>query len=784
MDSNMTKHPTNIPASFNTLPQPEGDVGITTNKSEHAKNLPSNAQPAPQPPLANERKTFCTTENKLGEVEGSKEYGTFKNAAPVPAVNAAFRADCALPQTDGSAVVHGTLTPSHCTDALSTHSALKCTVEQNNATGNWTSMSQTTVILGTDGNTSVLPGTVNRDDDDEEGDENKVRGNWSNKLDFILSMVGYAVGLGNVWRFPYLAFQNGGGAFLIPYLIMLCLAGIPIFLLEVSLGQFASQGPVSVWKAIPSLQGCGIAMLIISVLIAIYYNIIMCWTLYYLFASLKGSLPWATCKNSWNTMDCKDKDMLLLDSCILRERNITSIRNTTFCLSPNVIGNLSKLTNITSENKTYVSPSEEYFKYNVLHISKGIEYTGDIRWPLALCLFLAWVIVYASLAKGIKSSGKVVYFTATFPYVVLVILLVRGVTLPGAGSGILYFITPKWEKLNDAKVWKDAATQIFFSLSAAWGGLITLSSYNKFHNNCYRDTIIVTCTNSATSIFAGFVIFSVIGFMAHELKVPIEKVADEGPGIAFVVYPEALTRLPVSPFWAIIFFLMLLTLGLDTMFATIETIVTSVSDEFPKYLRKHKTFFTLACCLSFFLLGFPMITESGMYMLQLVDTFAASYSLVIIAIFELIGVSYIYGLQRFCEDIEMMIGFQPNKFWRICWAFVTPTILTFILALSLYQWKVMTYEDYTYPTWSMVMGWLMVICSVIWIPIMFVIKMHLAPGTFIERLKLVCSPQPDWGPFLMKHRGERYKNMIDPLGTNSLGLKLPPKDFELGSQYM
>uniref|UniRef100_A0A8P4FWL8 Transporter n=1 Tax=Dicentrarchus labrax TaxID=13489 RepID=A0A8P4FWL8_DICLA len=574
-----------------------------------------------------------------------------------------------------------------------------------------------------------------------------LRGNWSNKMDFILSMVGYAVGLGNVWRFPYLAFQNGGGAFLIPYLTMLGIAGIPIFLLEVSLGQFASQGPVSVWKCIPALQGCGIAMLIISVLIAIYYNIIMCWTLYYLFASLKGSLPWANCRNEWNTVECKDKDMLL------------------------------KLINMTVDgNKTYVSPSEEY---NVLHISKGIEYPGDIRWPLAGCLLLAWFIVYASLAKGIKSSGKVVYFTATFPYVVLVILLIRGVTLPGAFDGILYFITPKWEKLND--VWKDAATQIFFSLSAAWGGLITLSSYNKFHNNCYRDTIIVTCTNSATSIFAGFVIFSVIGFMAHELKVPIEKVADEGPGIAFVVYPEALTRLPLSPFWAIIFFLMLLTLGLDTMFATIETIVTSVSDEFPKYLRKHKPLFTLVCCASFFILGFPMITESGMFMLQLVDTFAASYSLVIIAICELVGISYLYGLQRFCEDIEMMIGFQPNRFWRICWAFVTPTILTGILVLSLYQWKGMTYEDYTYPTWSMVMGWLMVICSVIWIPIMFVIKMYLAPGTISERLKLVCSPQPDWGPFLMKHRGERYKNMMDPLGTNSLGLKLPPKDFQLGS---
>ncbi|CAB1322742.1 unnamed protein product [Coregonus sp. 'balchen'] len=698
------------PSTQDSLPQSDnGAVVVTINKQENVPDLPSSNW---QPPSKTKEQTF----SQPVDMPNTRN-GTFKTDAPATHNNDVdfapkedtVGAECASED-------HFTI-PSHGTASCPNQSATRSPVEQN---GTGTEISPTTVILGTDGNNSVLPGTVtgDGDDDDEGGDENKARGNWSNKMDFILSMVGYAVGLGNVWRFPYLAFQNGGGAFLIPYLIMLGLAGIPIFLLEVSLGQFASQGPVSVWKAIPALQGCGIAMLIISVLIAIYYNIIMCWTLYYLFASLKGSLPWANCKNEWNTQDCKDKDMLLLDSCILRDGNTNSIRNTTFCLSADVIGNLSKLTNITSEiNKTYVSPSEEYFKYNVLNISKGIEYPGDIRWPLALCLLLAWVIVYASLAKGIKSSGKVVYFTATFPYVVLVILLVRGVTLPGAGDGILYFITPKWEKLYDAKVWKDAATQIFFSL----------------------DTIIVTCTNSATSIFAGFVIFSVIGFMAHELKVPIEQVADEGPGIAFVVYPEALTRLPLSPFWAIIFFLMLLTLGLDTMFATIETIVTSVSDEFPRYLRKYKALFTLGCCTSFYILGYPMITENGMYMLQLVDTYAASYSLIIIAIFEL-----------------------------------------FILGLSLYHWKVMTYETYTYPTWSMVMGWLMVVCSVIWIPIMFGIKMHLAPGTFIQRLKLVCSPQPDWGPFLMKHRGERYKNMIDPLGTNSLGLKLPPKHLQLG----
>ncbi|XP_053305361.1 sodium- and chloride-dependent glycine transporter 2 [Spea bombifrons] len=732
----------------------------------------------------NESRESPPEEPRAGILERSRPSGSCKSSTPIQG-NSAPRRDSAepgAPRSDPLAgrsahtnLAHCPISPFHSAEGELPQSLGKPSLEISK--GTWGPMSQSTVVLSADGNTSVYPGSLNGD---EEGDENKARGNWSNKLDFILSMVGYAVGLGNVWRFPYLAFKNGGGAFLIPYLLMLALAGVPIFLLEVSLGQFASQGPVSVWKAIPALQGCGIAMLIISVLIAIYYNIIMCYTIFYLFASLVGVLPWASCDNPWNTPDCKDKNRLLLDSCFIGEQPKIQIKNSTFCMAsyPNLT-----LVNFTGlGNKTFVSGSEEYFKYNMLKISAGIEYPGEIRWPLVLCLLLAWAIVYASLAKGIKTSGKVVYFTATFPYVVLVILLIRGVTLPGAGAGMWYFITPNWEKLGDAMVWKDAATQIFFSLSAAWGGLITLSSYNKFHNNLYRDTLIVTCTNSATSIFAGFVIFSVIGFMANELKVDIDKVADQGPGIAFVVYPEALTRLPLSPFWAIIFFLMLLTLGLDTMFATIETIVTSVSDEYPKYLRTHKPLFTLICCIAFFIMGFPMITQGGIYMLQLVDTYAASYSLVIIAIFELVGVSYIYGLQRFCEDIEMMIGFQPNWFWKICWAFVTPTILTFILCFSFFQWEPMTYGTYNYPAWSMVLGWLMLACSVIWIPIMFVIKMFLAPGSFIERLKLVCSPQPDWGPFLAKHRGERYKNMMDPLGTSSLGLKLPPKDFELGTQ--
>ncbi|KFW62671.1 Sodium- and chloride-dependent glycine transporter 2, partial [Pygoscelis adeliae] len=791
----MSKPVVNSPET--AAPGPNEGAGVVRISPE---NEPQNAQsqaPAAMArlprSLSNDSKPLPSEEAKPNDFERTKVGICKLSSTPVQA-NSTLRRESveAFPckHTPGAGAAGQAAVP-HCkipalqsTDGDANLNLGKSTLERNNAKGAWMTLSQSTVVLGTDGNTSVLPGRVEGviGSQSANGGAGEAEGGEDGTKDFRVGKVTRGrlnpsrdvVLFREVWGVSFKSPNDPKGP--------VSARGEPVPSLQPPRGGcWVGALPRGALRTRPRREAsCGIAMLIISVLIAIYYNIILCYTLFYLFASFVPVLPWASCNNPWNTPDCKDKNKLLLDSCIIGDHPKIQIKNSTFCMSayPNLT-----MVNFTSEgNKTFVSGSEEYFKYFVLKISAGIEYPGEIRWPLALSLFLAWVIVYASLAKGIKSSGKVVYFTATFPYVVLIILLIRGVTLPGAGAGIWYFITPKWEKLIDAMVWKDAATQIFFSLSAAWGGLITLSSYNKFHNNCYRDTLIVTCTNSATSIFAGFVIFSVIGFMANELKVNIEAVADQGPGIAFVVYPEALTRLPLSPFWAIIFFLMLLTLGLDTMFATIETIVTSVSDEFPKYLRTHKALFTLGCCISFFIMGFPMITQGGMYMLQLVDTYAASYSLVIIAIFELVGVSYIYGLQRFCEDIEMMIGFQPSKFWRVCWAFVTPTILTFILCFSFYQWEPMTYGAYHYPGWSMVLGWLMLACSVIWIPVMFVIKMHLAPGKFIERLKLVCSPQPDWGPFLAKHRGERYMNMIDPLGTSSLGLKLPVKDIELGSQ--
>ncbi|XP_059507487.1 sodium- and chloride-dependent neutral and basic amino acid transporter B(0+)-like isoform X5 [Stegostoma tigrinum] len=439
-----------------------------------------------------------------------------------------------------------------------------------------------------------------------ENDENVERGNWSSKADYLLSIIGYAVGLGNVCRFPFLAYRNGGGAFLIPYALMLTLAGIPMFFLETSFGQFTSLGPIAVWKAVPILQGVGITMVLSSIFAIISYACILTYSLYYLVASFQSPLPWADCFSWWGADEiCSriPKDPLCN---FTLDDGYFEIVNTTWLQKNNeTCPNGSKI------SISHQSPSEQYWDKVVLQRSSSMDETGRIVWYLALCLLLVRLTVGAALSKGIKSSGKVVYFTATFPYVALTILLIRGITLEGASNGIEFYIGSQsdFSKLADAEVWKDAAAQIFFSTAVSMGGLTALSSYNKFHNDCYTDTFIVCVANCATSVFAGFVIFSVLGHMAHVQDKPVSEVVQSGIGLAFVVYPEALAQLPLAPLWSILFFFMLLTLGLDSQFADFETIITGLLDQFPKFLRSKRLSLTTAACVIFYFLSLLLVTQ-------------------------------------------------------------------------------------------------------------------------------------------------------------------------------
>jgi len=530
-----------------------------------------------------------------------------------------------------------------------------------------------------------------RKEQSTENDVEEERGHWGSRVEFLLSCVGFSVGLGNVWRFPFLAYENGGGAFLIPYIILLVFVGKPMYFMEAALGQFGQVGPLQVWtQMLPCAVGVGVAMVIISLIVAIYYNVIMAYCLVYLFNSFRDTLPWTVCDPKWAD-----------ERCYMRNENST-----------------------ISMMKGKQTSEEQYWERAVLDITpSGLGEPGDlgeIKLDLAFFLLISWLVVLLCLVKGVKSSGKVVYFSATFPYLVLVVLLVLGLTLPGAGDGLYFLFVPDWQKLSSFTVWRRAAGQVFFSLGISWGGIIMFGSYNKTTARVHIDAHIVSLVDFLTSLLASIVIFSTLGHSAHQLGVPVETVAKGGQGLAFVAYPEALSHLPAPHFWSVIFFLMLFLLGLDSEFALFETVLVAIYDTFPS-LRKQKVGVTSAMCFICFLLGLPCITQSGQYVLDLMDTYGASISVMVIAVAEMIAIMWGYGVNNFCKDLQSMLGFYPGLYFKVCWVIISPLLLMVILVAAIIDWTKPSYGSLPYPEWAHGVGLALTVISVIQIPLWFFI---------------------------------------------------------------
>ncbi|XP_019479891.1 PREDICTED: sodium-dependent dopamine transporter [Hipposideros armiger] len=544
--------------------------------------------------------------------------------------------------------------------------------------------------------------------------ETQDRETWSKKIDFLLSVIGFAVDLANVWRFPYLCYKNGGGAFLVPYLLFMVIAGMPLFYMELALGQFNREGAAGVWKICPVLKGVGFTVILISLYVGFFYNVIIAWALRYFFSSFAAELPWTHCNNTWNSPNCSEAHP----------------------------GNASDGSGLNDSFRT--TPAAEYFERGVLHLheSRGLDDLGPPRWQLASCLLLVIVLLYFSLWKGVKTSGKVVWITATMPYVVLFALLLRGITLPGALDGIRAYLSVDFHRLCEASVWIDAATQICFSLGVGFGVLIAFSSYNKFTNNCYRDAIITTSVNSLTSFSSGFVVFSFLGYMAQKHSVPIGDVAKDGPGLIFIIYPEALATLPLSSAWAVVFFTMLLALGIDSAMGGMESVITGLIDEF-QLLHRHRELFTLFIVLATFLLSLFCVTNGGIYVFTLLDHFAAGTSILFGVLIEAIGVAWFYGVRQFSDDIKQMTGQRPSLYWRLCWKFVSPCFLLFVVVVSVVTFRPPHYGDYVFPEWANVLGWTIAMSSMSMVPIYAAYKFCSLPGSLREKVAYAITPEKE-----------------------------------------
>uniref|UniRef100_H0WG58 Sodium- and chloride-dependent GABA transporter 2 n=1 Tax=Otolemur garnettii TaxID=30611 RepID=H0WG58_OTOGA len=571
---------------------------------------------------------------------------------------------------------------------------------------------------------SRIPGTTSNGEtkpmypvvEKAEEDGTLERGHWNNKMEFVLSVAGEIIGLGNVWRFPYLCYKNGGatGAFFIPYLIFLFTCGIPVFLLETALGQYTSQGGVTAWRKIcPIFEGIGYASQMIVVLLNFYYIIVLAWALFYLFSSFTIDLPWGSCRHEWNT-----------EHCVEFQKTNSSL-------------------NVTSENAT--SPVIEFWERRVLKISDGIQHLGALRWELALCLLLAWVICYFCIWKGVKSTGKVVYFTATFPYLMLVVLLIRGVTLPGAAQGIQFYLYPNLTRLWDPQVWMDAGTQIFFSFAICLGCLTALGSYNKYHNNCYSSWTGLCFQRPGASFVMFRFIFLVTAGLQLAQHWAVSSAPSAGPGLAFIAYPRAVVMLPFSPLWACCFFLMVVLLGLDSQFVCVESLVTALVDQDPMISRERSQVLCTKFTVRKGALGLDKLPRGGMYVFQLFDYYAASgMCLLFVAIFESLCVAWVYGAKRFYDNIEDMIGYRPWPLIKYCWLFFTPAVCTATFLFSLIKYTPLTYnKKYTYPWWGDALGWLLALSSMVCIPSWSFYKLGTLKGPFRERIRQLVCPAED-----------------------------------------
>jgi len=474
-----------------------------------------------------------------------------------------------------------------------------------------------------------------------------MRDIWESRTSFILASIGSAIGLGNIWRFPYVCYENGGGAFLIPYLIALLTTGIPLMVLEFSIGhKFAKPAPAALGHIKKGFEVLGWFALLIGFGIVTYYAVVMAWCFNYLGYSF--NLAWG-------------------------------------------------------------QDTQAFFFNQFLKISESPMQLGGVQWMIVLGLVLTWIFVIAAIWKGPKTVGKVVYYTVIIPWIILIVLVVRGVTLPGSLEGLKFYLTPQFSALLNYKVWLAAYSQVFFSLTIGFGVQITYASFLKKKSDIVNNAFIVSLANNATSFVGGIAVFSVLGYYAQQTGLPVSEVVKSGPHLAFVTYPTIISLLPVgASIFGILFFLMLLTLGIDSAFSLVEAGAASVIHKF-KVKRIHAN---IGFGIIALLIGIVYTTKSGLYWLDIVDYFMNNYGLLVVGILQCIAIGYFYNYRKMREYANSKSDFAIGPWWDFCVKYLTPIVVGFLFITSIVDRVSTSYGGYSRFA-EFLGGWLILIIFIV-----------------------------------------------------------------------
>lgn len=450
-----------------------------------------------------------------------------------------------------------------------------------------------------------------------------------------MAAVGSAVGLGNLWRFPYVVYENGGGAFLIPWVVALVTAGIPLLMLEFALGHMMRAGAPKSFHNIARSSWVGWGCLLNGFVIVSYYAVVMGWVFVYLYYSI--GVQWG-------------------------------------------------------------DRAEEFFFKDFLGLSSGPGELGGMRWPVLLGLVLTWISIFLIIFKGVRVVGKVVAVTVPLPALLILLFVARGMTLDGALEGLKFYLKPDFSKLLDPKVWLAAYAQVFFSLSLAFGIMVAYASYLHERSDVVGSAIITAALDAGISFVAGFAVFSVLGYLAFQKGVGVPEVVAGGPSLAFVTYPTAIKLLPFgASFFGLCFFLMLLTLGIDSAFSLVEAFVAGVKDVW----NISRTKATLISCLLPMIGGLIFCTKGGLYWLDIVDHFITNFGLTFFGAVECLVVA-LFGRRILKEHMNRVSKIKVGKWWDFCIGVLTPLILVISIVMNLIERIRKPYEGY--PGWALALG--------------------------------------------------------------------------------
>lgn len=442
------------------------------------------------------------------------------------------------------------------------------------------------------------------------------REQWGSRAGFILAAVGSAIGLGNIWRFPYMAYENGGGAFFIPYLFAMITAGIPFMILEFSMGQKnRGSAPITLSRINPKFEWLGWFQIGIAAVIAVYYVAVIGWAISYF--SMSFTQSWGEDTNAF----------FFSEYLALGDNSPTKL--------------------------------------------------GSIQWGIAGSMAIAWAITYSAIAGGVKAGiERASKIMMPVLFLMVLFLIGRMVFLPGALDGINYLFAPDFSKIWDMKVWAAAYGQIFFTLSLGFAIMLAYSSYLPEKSDITNNAFMTVLINCGFSILAGIMIFSVLGYMAAEQGKPLTEVVTAGVGLAFVTLPAAINLLPAPYILGPLFFLALVVAGLSSHISIIEAVTSAIIDKLKMTRKKAATI----VCGSGFIISMAFATNGGLLLLDLVDHFINNVGILTSCLIEIVVMAWLVKLSDIREYVNKVSDFTVGIWFEVCLRFISPIILAIIVA--------------------------------------------------------------------------------------------------------